>query len=701
MGKNLKTIIVAILIGAVAVGAFFYWRFREVHGPSQAGGLESPLNAGDAAASDTRQDIPAPTIQLLQHLVPAAGTASTRPFDGKANRALVAFVNSQKNYGVEIDLANLTLPLQSTVYRENDKILVAVRALMIDEGTYNAALPLPGKAAFDFWLSMIPAGGGGSVEFSVHVGDTLVFRQELTGSSFRVWRHYSVDLAPFSDSRATISIDIRQKRAQPGPGANNILLLGDPVLFSRETQPSPPAHVILWVVDSLRADRLGVYGYSRPTSPEIDAFDAEAFRFEKAYSQSNNTGPSVTSLFTSRYPSAAVPFLEDTVTVSPPLRAQLPAGTYTVFDAFQENGYRTAFFTANEAPLYAQGAHGVDLYFFAKQDSRKDPRRYHASTGALLPAIFDFLEAHKNQKVFLYVHTMDTHSPYAPPEPYFSFFWPGKDSSPVADLAVFQDLFFQPLPFTDITRTYLNALYDGTVLYSSHQFGQLVTWLKRQNLYASTTLALTADHGEQIDEHGHFGHAKLLFDEEIHVPLLIKLATDWQPEGGTRVVGERVELMDLYPTLADLLGLKAPEHVGFWGVSLLPLMQQARKEYRKEFIFSQNQWNLDKMILQGRYKYIVKGLRLEAIADRKVPFWENPACKEEIYDQAADPLEKENLIDAFGERPELAQFRETMGRVGADIQTFNSHKPAATSRNPNPPYTPEDLKRLKSLGYIR
>lgn len=613
------------------------------------------------------------------------------------NEVINDFIQLQNKYGVNLNINNFRLPFKMTILREDEQTLASMNSLIINSGTYEFVLLMPENAKLSFWLSMIPIVEEKEILFTVAVNGKVVFNEDLASSRFKSWRNYSIDLSSYSTERCRLSFSIRQISKKLFPTRGNVLLLGNPVVFSADTKVFSNKNVILFVVDALRADRLGCYGYERNTSPEIDTFAANSFKFEHAYSQANNTAPSVSSFISSLYPSAALRFLEETNSKTL-VWQRMDENIYTMIDAFKQNGYKTAFFTTNMVLQYSTP---FDIYFLVKEDTKRDTRRYYAGIKSLLPVALDFVDRYKNEKFFLYVHIMDLHAPYASPEPYLKYFLPADNNSKYDNLNDFVELFIQR-PHSYEELMYLNGFYNGTILYTSKKFKELIDWLQDKGIYQDTIIIFTADHGEQIEEHGYFGHGGHLFEEEIHVPLIIKptkkVLVDLRPCS----ISENVELTDIFPTLIEMLGLKISSRYELWGTSLVSLMERRNDAYRKEFIFSQNQWtNLRKMIRKGRYKYILSNLKFDAIfSDKEMPFWNNPSCKEEIYDLSTDIFERHNLIEKFKDSQLLSEFRQIISDIAIKIRDFNMLKPEVDYLDLERPEKQEEIEKLKSLGYI-
>ncbi len=305
-------------------------------------------------------------------------------------------------------------------------------------------------------------------------------------------------------------------------------------------------NVLIYLIDTLRADHLGVYGYPRPTSPEIDRFAADGVLFENAQAQSSWTRPTVVSLLTGLRPRAhGVNRRQDAV----------PAGIDTLAELLAADGYQTAGFVTNgnAGPNF-----GLDQGFeqFRHLLESADTRERHRLSDHLNLWLFDWLENQRSEDrpFFLYAHASDPHAPYTPPEPFRRRFAPGVDPA-IGDLENVRAVFQGGRPPGETTRQDLVDLYDAEIAFNDHHFGRLIERLKELGLYESTLIILVADHGEEFLDHGGWEHGITLYGEQLHVPLILKL-----PGGrfaGTRIAAT-VGQVDVVPTILELLSIAPP-----------------------------------------------------------------------------------------------------------------------------------------------
>ncbi len=302
-------------------------------------------------------------------------------------------------------------------------------------------------------------------------------------------------------------------------------------------RPGRP-NILLITVDSLRADRLGSYGGPART-PTFDRLAKEGVRFAQAYVQLPQTTPSHAALFTGQYPSS------NGVRIAH--HDALPQGKVTLAGVLAAAGYRTGgvYSWAGPADGLDQGFQTYRNVATPHADGRAD------LTTAAASAWLEAAAADRARPFFLWVHYRDPHYPYEPPPPYDTLYAAPCGGCADGSLATLNRLHegWQPTP-ADLTR--IMAAYDGEITFTDHEVGRLLGRLDALGLTASTLVVLTSDHGEAFGEHGEWFHGLGVYQPTIHVPLLARLP-DVIPAGA--VYGGVVQLIDIMPTVLDLLGL--------------------------------------------------------------------------------------------------------------------------------------------------
>lgn len=372
-------------------------------------------------------------------------------------------------------------------------------------------------------------------------------------------------------------------------------LLYPPLLTAFRTGPSPwrPRLVIVVAVDTCRADHLGCYGYTRPTSPNIDRVAAGGTLFENAYSQSNESLFSYASILTGHYSRRFGPLSHVTY--------RLPATSITMPSTLSSDGVQTAAFVA--------GGHLDRQFGFSRGFDSYEDRWSFGSFFHTFPPAFDRIDAaaHTSAPLLLFLHGYDLHEPYGKPMVFDHLYdrdysgpaerivhSPGTTegiyrgrfyariptdvmagtvmhSTEAADPLRMLDLLArQHRPSTPLSRADIDhvvAAYDGAVSYADTWIGLLMARLQQDRLCDQTLLIIFGDHGEELMENGIFAHRINLTEPALHVPLIV-----WGPGGvprGQRVAA-MVELRELMPTVLDYFGLRpAPDGVA----SLRPLIE--------------------------------------------------------------------------------------------------------------------------------
>jgi arylsulfatase A-like enzyme/Flp pilus assembly protein TadD len=386
-----------------------------------------------------------------------------------------------------------------------------------------------------------------------------------------------------------------------------------PGACNRGRQPAP---VILISIDTLRADHLPVYGYTKVRTPNIDALAAGAAVFEQAWSHAPQTLPAHTSILSGQLPFETG--VRDNVgfTVRP--------DQWLIQKALGARGWPTGGFVSAFVLRKAAGlGQGFDTY-----DSEMPPSSGELSIGQVqrkgedtLAAAEKWLEGRQAGKpFFLFFHIYEPHKPYAPP-PRFAAYAP----------------------------------YDGEVAYADEIVGRLFDRLRAMDLYDRATIILLSDHGEGLGDHGEQEHGLFLYRETTHVPLIIKLPG----QRGQKRIAAPVQHIDIAPTILDLAG--APKEASLNGRSLRPLLD-GTGTIPDTGIYAE--------ALYSRYHF--GWSELYSLTDARYRLIRAP--RDELFDEQNDPLETKSLA---GERPQVAQaMRSAIGKL---IANASIAAPAAVS----------------------
>jgi len=313
---------------------------------------------------------------------------------------------------------------------------------------------------------------------------------------------------------------------------------GDPPPVDPDTLRRPGANLILISIDTLRADRLGVYGYERGTSPNLDALARRSVVFRNAIAEASWTLPSHATLFSGTLPSThgAVRFLR-----------RIPPKLTTLTEVLAERGYRNFGLVAGG---FVGRAYGFARGFEEYDESSK--RTFDETIDAALDRIRSLS---RDESFFLFLHTFQVHCPYRVDSQAYQRFAARPDDPGRFD-PFCQDAIFHPERYTPEQVQVLSDRYDAAIWRVDEALGGFLRELEQMGKLQDSVLVVTSDHGEEFSEHGALGHGVSLYAEVIRVPLILT-APGIEPREIHRGIG----LVDLMPTLLDLLAIEAPASV--------------------------------------------------------------------------------------------------------------------------------------------
>jgi len=403
---------------------------------------------------------------------------------------------------------------------------------VVEEQT--APMLVPGEATLHFAYALADAAAvpeSGAVVLEVEgthdAGAEILWSttvQPRTAAAHQ-WRDVAVPLATLGDTRVTFTFRARAAGATP---AVLVPLWGDPTIVVPATRIPERRNVILISLDTLRADRVGVYGSYRPTTPILDALATESAVLTNAWAPWPETSGSHMSLFTSRYPSehGVKGFVS------------APAATIELLaERLRRDGYLTRAFT-EDGGVWANA--GFARGFSAYGERRSPDFVYRGEAAGTFSDAIAWLETHAARTFFLFVHTYEVHAPYAPPPDYKTL--------------------FSEIPPRESGRLGSEALaYDRETRHVDHQVGRLLDALRRLKLDRRSIVIITSDHGEEFGEHGSRGHGRSLHREVLHIPLVV-----WAPGLIPHArLALPASLLDIAPTVLALTGLVPdPTHRG-------------------------------------------------------------------------------------------------------------------------------------------
>ena len=417
----------------------------------------------------------------------------------------------------------------------------------------------------------------------------------------------------------------------------------------KRTRPN----VVVFLVNTLRWDHMSLYGYPRPTSPEIARFGAGALVFDNAWTQSSWTNPAVASLFTGEHPSAHG--IRDH-------HGRIPPGFLTVAEFLKERGYETSAVVANPG-MGTQGGFWQGFDSFDLRASAKAEAVVEAALARVGPRPF-----------FLYLHLMDSHYPYRPAPPPFDALLRRPEWPPVRpEVLSMANLRKKKVVPTPAELEYIRSLYDSEVASLDHSFGRLVQGLKERGLFDSTLIVFISDHGEEFTDHGGYYHGDTLYNELTRAALVIKPAGGFAP----RTVHAPAQTIDVYPTIAGTVG-ESPD--GLPGRDLLR-QPSAGAVGDEGPVFSETdlRFHLRSVVLR-RHKLILQDRQSEGVADTP---W--------LFDLDSDPGERNNRRS---HEPIRTAYLASLLRRHLESLRPRSATPARRE------LSEEAVRELQALGYL-
>jgi arylsulfatase A-like enzyme/Tfp pilus assembly protein PilF len=403
-----------------------------------------------------------------------------------------------------------------------------------------------------------------------------------------------------------------------------------------------PLNVVLVTADTLRADRLPIYGYDKVETPNLDRMAAASVVFEQATTVVPLTLPAHSSMFTGTFPmhhgvrdNGGYYLGQDQVTLA---------------ETLKENGYKTGGFVAAFVLDSRWGLNqGFDHYwddFELNKYENVGLDTVQRRGGEVLAEAVKWMEEVKNDRFFAWLHFYDVHTPYEPPEPYLSRY-----------------------------KGYMGARYDGEIAYLDSLMGELLGWLEKNELEEDTLVVFIGDHGESLGQHEENTHGFFIYDAAMHVPFILK-APYRHIRPGLRVPAQ-VRSVDLMPTILDLVGTEAPATIQ--GTSLAPLLEGESEDlgllaYSESF-YPRNHygWSELKSIRNGVLHYI-------------------DAPRPELFDVLEDPNQTRNLAPQRAATvSELkTALDEMIGRYG--VEGIDEKGPESLD--------PDAQAQLAALGYL-
>jgi arylsulfatase A-like enzyme/Flp pilus assembly protein TadD len=408
----------------------------------------------------------------------------------------------------------------------------------------------------------------------------------------------------------------------------------------------PRPNVILITLDTTRADRMGFLGSTRGLTPNLDAMAKQGVAFARAYSHVPITTASHTTIMTGTYPQ-----FNHVNDFGIPISLRLPY----LPDLLHQHGYHTGAFVGSlildpldgTAPGFDRGFDIYDAGFHLRRHGADRYKSVERRAGDVVQHALAWLSQLPDGPFFLWVHLYDAHDPYDPPEPFKTH--------------------------------YASQPYDGEIAYADSAVGKLLDALRKHGLYDETMIAVMADHGESLGAHGENTHGIFLYDETLHVPLLIKLPLN---RAAGKHVETRVGLVDVAPTILQEAGVAVPKEIQ--GESLLGMMKPTPADSHNKDAVEEDR----PAYAETDYPHRAFGWSsLRALRAGKFLYIQAPEC--ELYNQTTDPEAARNLAESS---------KAVADTLGSQLDDFRKKTSQTLVELAKP--DPEQAQKLQALGYV-
>ena len=581
--------------------------------------------------------------------------------------------------------ANFRQPVGREFIGKRDEYRNALYAHSPSSVTFQAPVPKAGRLHFAIGV----AEKDKPVRFRVALNGVEVFARDLADSG--VWEDADVDLSAYGGRTAKLEFKTDSER----PGA--VGLWANPLLTTREAKGRP--NILIYTIDTMRADHTSLYGYTRDTTPFLKKLGASGVVFDDCQAQASSTKPSTASLMTSLY-SYTHGIVNDFDTI--------PKGASTLAEQLRAGGYVTASAVANP---YAGRTTGLERGFDYLTEypvilrNRNEALDRGTDSAALNKSLLPWLDRHSDEPFFLYAHATDPHAPYRPPAAYEKEFAnPAETAEFDRDYAKLRDQ-RQYGGGTVVNREGCTKAgvnpdkfirramdrYDGEIAHNDSQLSLLLDKLKQRGVLENTLVIVISDHGEEFWDHGWTAHGHSLYQELTHTALLL-----WNPHllPTPRRVSSPVQLIDVMPTVLEIAGLKAPETAE--GQSLLPLAKGLPFQRRGAVMssrFAHPQAKATGFVPENRTDtFSMMDARWKLIYRDKAKEAGLPAV--ELYDRTADRAETRNVASQHAR--EVARMMDEMGKwieAQKKLRSVLGHGAKSTLDE-------NTLEQLRSLGYL-
>ena len=549
-------------------------------------------------------------------------------------------------------------------------------------------VPVPKGARLHFGLGVSTKA---PVTFRITAGDANKPLFSQTHSDPDSWQDAEVDLSAFAGTNVKLVFEAASE------ARDAVALWANQLITTSLTKSRP--NILLYVICTLRPDHTSLYGYAKDTTPFLKKLGASAVVFDDAQAQAPWTKPSVASLMTS-LPAFAHGIVNDTDTI--------PRGSATMAELLRGEGYVTASIIANP---FAGRTSGLDrgfdhiMEYPVVQRHRSDAADRGTDSAAINRAIIPWLERHRDEPYFLYVQSTDPHAPYRPPAGFEEkFSKPAETDQFNRDYAKLRDVRAYgggaTVSQAEIRAKGINPAiytqraterYDGEIAHNDSSIEALLARLRDLGTLDNTLIVIASDHGEEFWEHGFGAHGHSLYSELIHCVLMM-----WNPRliPAPRRVGEPVQLIDIMPTVMELIGAKPPPTAQ--GQSLAPLLKG--HPFRRNGAVIASKLALPRAKPGGGVPENLTDSFARIDAQWKLIYRAQAGrarLKEvELYERRTDRADRS---DVTARHPDVA------GRLKEElVRWIDAQKQARSQLGPGGKSTldRETLERLRSLGYL-
>ena len=544
--------------------------------------------------------------------------------------------------------------------------------------SYTLELP-EGRSTLKFGMGILH--NDDPVAFNVllkHGGKTLMLHSGEVSDAGR-WHDVGIDLSGYAKQQVEISFV-----AKGSP--NNIAFWSNPIVFA---PPQKRMNVVIVLEDALRPDHMSTYGYGVVTTPVKDEFAKRGIVFQNAFSQATHTRSSCTSMMTSLYPTATGVW---------DMSEMLDDRYLTLAEIMRNQGFATASFLQNVNAGPAVGLHqGFDTLFDSETLGHRADELYEDV------ALRNWIETNSDRNFFLFIHLLDPHGPYDPPDEVIAGY---KRPFLGGNVKLKKEKFIDPAWIEVPTVKSRRFLYDKEISYNDRYFGKFLKRLEEKKLLEDTLLIFTADHGEHLGEHFIWEHMAPGYVQVLRVPLIMVYPKKLP---ANKRIGPPVQLLDIMPTILDLAAIRTDDLL-IQGDSLVPLIQEEKPDFwTNRFCISEEVRFKPKDDPAAHGSVFFKNWHIlnsdklnDTITYKAKKFspglYNNLGMETRVFDLSYDTEEHFDmlnfLVDVYFNYNAQSFFKDLKKQNLVTWKTMTKDSGQSVS------YNPASLEQLRSLGYV-